>query len=262
VITSSDNPKVKQVRALLNRRGREQQAHCLVEGVRLVEDAMRAGMHPALVFYVADDSQTPRAQALLAAARASQVPCWEVSPAVFGTLSDTVTSQGILAIVPIPKSTPGADASLLLVLDQVRDPGNVGTILRSAEAAGADGVLLTVGCADPWSPKVLRAGMGAHFRLALQADMAWTDIVGTLAGRPLWVADARGAIPYDEPDWTQSCALAIGGEAQGASASALANSRGAVTIPMRGGAESLNAAMAATVLLFEVARQRRACPRQ
>jgi TrmH family RNA methyltransferase len=224
--------------------------------VRLIEDVLRAGITPALIFFLASGRQAHRANALLDAAQAAGVPCWELSPAVFGTLSETVTSQGVIAVVPIPVPRPPPDPGLILVLDQIHDPGNLGTILRSAEAAGVDLVLLMRGCVDPWGPKVLRAGMGAHFRLAVQTGIGWAEVAQWLAGRPLWLADPRGTIPYDQVDWARPCALVIGGETAGFSPEVITLSQGRVMIPMAGQAESLNAAMAATVLLFEAARQR------
>lgn len=258
VITSVENPKVKQARSLLNRRGRSRQNQCLAEGVRLIEDAMRAGIDPALIFFVPGAQESPRAAALLDAAEADGVPVWELRPEVFGTLSDTVTSQGVLAVVPVPNLVPVDSPAMVLVLDQVRDPGNLGTILRSAEAAGAGQVLLIEGCADAWGPKVLRAGMGAHFRLPVAERLNWKQLGELLRERPLWVADARGSLAYDTVDWTKPCALVVGGETTGISPEASKLCTGAVSIPMAGRAESLNAAMAATVLLFEAARQRRA----
>ncbi len=241
---------------MLSRRGREQSGQCLIEGVRLIEDAMRAGELPALIFCIAAPV-SPRVDRLLSSAGAAGVPVYAISPAIFATLSDTTNSQGVVAVVPVPYLSPVSGAELALVLDQIRDPGNLGTILRSAEAAGVEQVLLTKGCADPWSPKVLRAGMGAHFRLPVQVDLEWPAIADLLTDRPLWAADASGELAYDRVDWTQPAALVVGGETEGISAEAAGQTRGKVFIPMRGGADSLNAAMAATVILFEAARQRR-----
>jgi RNA methyltransferase, TrmH family len=257
MITSADNPKVKQARALLSRRGREQSAQCLAEGVRLIEDVMGAGQKPALIFCVQSAQALPRAHSLLSTAEAAGIPVWELSEAVFATLSDTVSSQGVLAVVPIPRFAPPLATSLRLVLDQVRDPGNLGTILRSAEAAGVGQVLLARGSTDPWSPKVLRAAMGAHFRLPVLADLDWPAVAALVQGCAVWAADVRGDLAYDQVDWTQPSVVVVGGETEGISRQALELARGRVVIPMRSGAESLNAAMAATVLLFEAARQRR-----
>ena len=168
-----------------------------------------------------------------------------------------MSSQGVIAVIPIPRPAPPPDPGLVLVLDQVRDPGNLGTILRSAAAAGVDLVLLSPGCVDPWNPKVLRAGMGAHFRLPVVEAESWDAIGERLAGLAVWLADAHGGTPYDRVDWTAPSALIVGGETTGLSREAESLGRGRVAIPMARDVESLNAAMAATILLFEAARQRR-----
>jgi RNA methyltransferase, TrmH family len=257
MITSTDNPKVKLARSLLERRGREKQGHCLVEGVRLIEDALRAGVHPALVFFVHSARFQPGSQILLAAAASEKVPAWELAPEVFETLSDTVASQGVIAILPIPRISPHSDPTFVLVLDQVRDPGNLGTTLRSATAAGVELVMLTHGCTDPWSPKCLRAGMGAHFRLSLEAGAGWAEVARRAAAMQTWVADVRGDMVYDQVDWIRPSVLIVGGETGGLSAEAVDLATGRLVIPMHNQVDSLNAAMAATVVLFEAARQRR-----
>jgi RNA methyltransferase, TrmH family len=258
MITSPDNATVKLARALLERKGRQQQGRFLAEGVRLVEDGLRAGSSPAFLFFAPQARENERAARLLAAAEAQGARLIEVSPAVFGTLSDTVTSQHVIGVFALPQRTAPADDRLLLVLDQLRDPGNLGTILRSAEAAGVGAVVLTPGSVDPWGPKVVRAGMGAHFRLPILEAGGWDELAGLLAGRPVWLAEAHAAVAYDRIDWTVPSALVVGGETTGLSAEAAAAATGRVAIPMAGAADSLNAAMAATVLLFEAARQRRA----
>jgi TrmH family RNA methyltransferase len=145
---------------------------------------------------------------------------------------------------------------LILIIDRLRDPGNLGTILRSAEAAGAGLVCLAPGTVDPYNPKVVRGAMGAHFRLPL-ANPDWPAIANRVTGRAVWLADAAGDVTYDAVDWTQPSALVVGGETTGVGREASLLATGRVSIPMATGAESLNAAMAATVLLFEAARQRR-----
>jgi RNA methyltransferase, TrmH family len=141
-----------------------------------------------------------------------------------------------------------------LILDAVRDPGNVGTILRSARAAGVDAVFCAHGTADPYNDKVVRAGMGAHFAVPLRVA-SWEMIADALHGiSRVYLADARGEVVYTRADWSHPVALIVGGEAEGASDAAKKIATARVSIPMRGGAESLNAAMAATVLLFQAAR--------
>jgi TrmH family RNA methyltransferase len=144
----------------------------------------------------------------------------------------------------------------ILVLDQLRDPGNLGTILRSAEAAGAGEVVLAPGTVDLYNPKVVRGAIGAHFRLPV-ADLEWPAIGERVMGRAVWLADASGDMLYDAVDWRAPSALIVGGEAAGAGDHAAALATGRVCIPMAGNTESLNAAMAATVIMFEAARQRR-----
>jgi RNA methyltransferase, TrmH family len=257
MITSTDNPKVKLARSLHERRGREKQGLCLVEGVRLIEDALRAGVHPALVFFVSSAQQLPGSQSLLAEFEADKVPLWHLTPEVFESISDTVASQGWIAVVPIPKLDTHSSPTLILVLDRVRDPGNLGTILRSAAAAGVELAMLTPGSADPWSPKALRAGMGAQFRLAVEPRAVWPDIARRTAGMQSWAADARGDTTYDQVNWNRPSVLIVGGETEGLSPEAVGLAAGRLAIPMANRVESLNAATAATVLLFEAARQRR-----
>lgn len=159
--------------------------------------------------------------------------------------------------MPLPGgSKPREPGSLVLVLDGVRDPGNLGTILRAVEATGLVRVVAPIDCVDPYGPKVVRAGMGAHFHLDVLAEATWSDAASLVAGRPVWLATMRGGVAYDRVDWRRDSALIIGGEAAGASAEADAMATGRVSIPMAGRAESLNAAMAASVLVFEAARQR------
>ena len=257
MITSADNPKAKQARALLSRRVRAEAGQCLAEGVRLIEDALRAGIKPALVLFVASAADAPRAKQLLDRLRDAGTPHAEVSPTVFGAISDTVSSQGIIAVLPATSGPPPHQPSFLLLLDQLRDPGNLGAVLRSAEAAGVELALLTVGCADPWSPKALRAGMGAQFRLPLATSVTSEEIASRLDQCPLWLADTSAPLEYDLVDWVKPCTIGIGGETTGFSPSTAALARGSVRVPMRGATDSLNASMAATVLMFEVARQRR-----
>jgi TrmH family RNA methyltransferase len=145
----------------------------------------------------------------------------------------------------------------VLILDGLRDPGNLGTILRTAAAAGIDAVLLAPGSVDPYNDKALRAGMGAHFRIPV-VSQKWDEIAATCAGLSVYLADMHGDVAYDAADWSNGWALIIGGEAHGASeaAAALATAgAGRVYIPMAAATESLNAASAAAVILFEAARQ-------
>lgn len=254
MITSIHHDQAKYVRSLARRQVRQREGRFVVEGTRLAEEVVRAGVRPALVFYTEAWASSPAGQRLLPALRPAGQGDWPVSEAVLAACSDTETPQGVLAVVPFV-SIP-ARPGLLLILDQIRDPGNMGAILRSAEASGAGQVILAPGTVDLYNPKVVRGAMGAHFRLPA-VTLDWPAIAGRVAGRAVWLADAAGEIACDQVDWTAPTALIVGGEAAGAGDQAAALATGRVSIPMAGGAESLNAAMAATVILFEAARQSR-----
>jgi TrmH family RNA methyltransferase len=254
MITSTHNERVKYVRSLVRRRAREQEDRFVVEGTRLVDEMVRAGVRPALVLYTAAWAAGPAAQRLLPSLARSEEGTWEVSDHVLAACADTVTPQGVLAVVPSIHLAPRR--GLILILDRLADPGNLGTILRSAEATAVGQVILPPGTVDPFGPKTVRAAMGAHFRQPM-ARLDWPEIGARVADRAVWLADARGDVAYDEVDWSAPAALIVGGEAAGAGEEAGDLATGRVFIPMSGETESLNAAMAATVILFEVARQNR-----
>lgn len=264
VITSAQNPKLQRVRALLEkRRQREAENAFVVEGVRLVEEALASDWQAELVLYAAGLSD--RGQILVrrlqqeSDARRWPGELWEVSPRLMETVTGTETPQGLLAVLarrrlPLPELL-----NFVLICDNIRDPGNLGTLLRTASAAGVQAVLLSPGTADPFSPKVLRAGMGAHFRLPI-FEMSWKEIRALCRGRsePLSIllADiARTAVLWTV-DLRRPLALIVGSEADGASPAAQALADQTITIPMPGQSESLNAAVAASILMFEVVRQR------
>lgn len=257
MITSKDNSRVKDARKLHERRHRLERRQLLIEGVRLVADAWRSGVRPELVFYDGQDAARGTAQEWVEMLDGSGVECLACSTAVFASLSDTITPQGIAAVVPLVEIAPPAQPTLALVLDRLADPGNAGTLLRTAEAAGVEIVIFGPQTVDPYNDKVVRAGMGAHFRLPLRTCADWQSVQDSLpATIPFYLAEAQGSMVYDAVDWRQPSALIVGGEAEGASPQARSRAR-SITIPMIGQVESLNAAMAGAVILFEAARQRR-----
>jgi TrmH family RNA methyltransferase len=258
MITSAHNPKIQAARALLGRpRERREAGAFVVEGVRLVEEAAASSFETRAVFFTAELSGRGLRAVDQLRARGAQVE--EVSPAVMQSLAETETTQGLLAVLSITHLPPRAPLDFAVIADGPRDPGNLGTLMRTAAAAGAGALLLAPGTTDPWAPKVVRGGMGAHFRLPL-VELDWPGIRGLLREReqPLevLVSDVAGGAAYWDADLRAPVALVIGAEAQGASAEARALAEGVVHIPMPGRSESLNAAAAAAVLLFEVVRQR------
>lgn len=254
MLTSLANEKVKLVRSLHRRRGREKERLFIVEGVRLCEEVWRAGVIPALLFYTSEVAAEERVTRLLQAFAEVGKRGVAVSEEVMRAISDTQTPPGLLAVVPISEKPPGE--GVLLIVDQLRNPGNLGTILRSSWAAGVGQVVTTKGTVDIYSPKVVRGAMGAHFHLSLTSDKEWGEIEPLLEERQILLADARGEVAYHEVDWSRPSALIIGGEAEGASEEAKRLAHKRVYIPMPGGAESLNAAVAASIILFEAARRK------
>jgi TrmH family RNA methyltransferase len=252
-ITSAANPRLKLARSLQKRRNRRKQQQLLLEGHRLIADSISAGFPPALFFFTPEAGQSH--PDLLQQAAAGDAQLLQVTPELFASISETVTPQGVLAVTPIPAIPPG-NRGLALVLDGVRDPGNLGTLLRSAAAADADQVILLPGVTDPWSPKALRAGMGAHFRIAIRQAVDAEQARIWLAGHALYFADARGELPYTAADWTRPGALILGGETERAGIIDRWPEITAIAIPMARGIESLNVAVAGSIILFEAARQR------
>ncbi|MFW6096630.1 MAG: TrmH family RNA methyltransferase [Chloroflexota bacterium] len=254
MITSTANSKVKHVRRLQqDRRYREREQAYVVEGTRWVQEAASVFAGEATVFYTPEWAGEPQHEALLASfEQRSQ----KVSEEVMASMSDVQTPQGILAVLPMrPKPLPEAP-SFLLVLDGLQTPGNLGTILRTAAAAGADGVLLAPGSVDAYNPKVIRGAMGAHLRLPIH-HVDWDEIQQLTRNTTVWLATAAGDISYTDANWRRPSTLIIGGEAHGGSARAQELAQRTVHIPMHANTESLNAAMAAGIILFEAMRQRR-----
>ncbi len=253
-LTSAQNPKIKLVRALMGKPAQRNSENAFIaEGVRLVEEAAKSPATLRFVLYAPQN--TPRTDALIATLMEHKVDVIRVSESLLQSLSDTETTQGILAVCDIPTPVFDAQASFMLIADGIRDPGNLGTILRTAEAAAVQAVILAPGTVDAFNPKVVRAAMGAHFRLPI-FNMTWQQIMQHTQPLRKFLAESSTGIPLWQADFRQPMALIIGSEASGGSAEARAQADQHVHIPMPGAAESLNAGMAAGILLFEVVRQR------
>lgn len=254
MITSRANERVKRIRRLLaDRRYRQHEGVFVIEGTRWLAELARAGLEP-LELYCTPDWLAAEANAQLMAS--FHVTSILVEPGVMASMSDTDTAPGVLAVLAYEPAPLPAMTGLLLVLDGVANPGNLGTILRAAAAAGVGGVILGPGSVDPTSPKVVRGSMGALLRLPVQSLSSWAEIESHLAGRDVWLAAASDGTAYTDVNWRRPAALIIGSEAHGASAEAERVATGRVTIPMADATESLNAAVAAAVIVFEAARQR------
>lgn len=257
-LSSRDNPRIKHLHGLANNaRDRRKHGETLLDGVHLIQAALQAGQ--ALKGIFVSVSGLGQAEIIAVLDQVSgRAAVTQLPDALFAHVSPVDTPSGILALMDVPAESakPVANGSLV-ILDAVQDPGNLGTILRTAAAAGIGSALLTPGCAQAWSPRVLRSGMGAHFLLAIREQV---DVLATLADYPgrvlatgltdtvrsLYTLDLSGAIAW-----------LFGAEGQGVSPALLARADDIVTIPMAAGIESLNVGAAAAVCLFEQVRQRR-----
>lgn len=255
MITSRANPQVKYVRRLqADRRFRAAEGAFVVEGTRWIRELVAARMAPRALYATPAWAEGNEGRSLVAALRVTAIP---VIDEILAAMSDTETAPGVLAVVPMEPRPWPADPSLLLILDAPANPGNLGTILRAASAAGVDGLLLGPGSVDPYNPKAVRGSMGAILRLPVR-PATWEEMAGITSGLEIWLASARDGVAYTAIDWRRPSAILIGGEAHGAGAAAERLATGRVTIPMRDETESLNAALAAGILVFEAARQREA----
>lgn len=253
-ITSTRHDAVKFVRTLARASVRRKERMYLAEGVRLVTEALDTGQAAALVLY--DPAALIRSEA--GSRLIERIPTWaerwyEAGGRVLEAAGETEAQPGILAVLRHPTGEPlDAHASdhFGVYLDGVADPGNVGTILRAADAFGADYAVAAPGTADLFAPKVVRAGMGAHFRLPTYDHLSWEVIRTALPNTILVGADADKGEAVQDFTWPARTGLVVGGEARGLSPQAVEVLDRYVHIPMRPGVESLNAAMAASILLF------------
>lgn len=261
LITSPANQHLRRARGV--RDGKEPEL-IFVEGERLCEECVQSGLELVACFHAPPPG--PRALEVISEARRRECPIFEVAEAALDAVSDTVSSQGIIMLAKRPRSgieqvlAAGANqAGPLVCLDAVQDPGNFGTIVRTAEAAGASGVIALRGSVDAFAPKTLRSTMGSAFRLPL-ADGAEPDAVVAAcrhAGIATVATAADAPVVYDDYDWRRPALIVFGNEAGGIRPELMAQCDVAVSIPIRPPVNSINVAASVAVILFEAARQRR-----
>jgi TrmH family RNA methyltransferase len=254
-VTSRHNPKLKEtVRLVASSRDRRKAGKCVLEGEHLIEAyASRYGA-PETLLVTQPFLGRESARALVERFESRTIV---VPDAIFDDIAVLPAGVGLLAVVATPQAPGDATGDFVLLLDDVQDPGNVGSMLRSAAAAGVSDALLSPHCAFAWSPKVLRAGMGAHFHLSIREaqDLAgWSRHFIARGGRVVAMVSEGGEAIYEAP-LVRPLAVAIGNEGAGLSPTLRSSATDRVTIPMPGGVESLNAAAAAAVVLLECVRR-------
>ena len=275
LITSPGNARITKLQTLHTTRGRKKSGLFLMEGPHLLEALLDARLWPQEVFYhPALLERTPEGNALLtrlltvAEQEARQMELVEVGERVIEALGEVQTSQGVVSVLPLDAlqyrallvRRPQQERPCLLILDDLADPGNMGTVLRTALAANVERVLLTPHCVDYFSPKVVRAAAGAHVALPVEHDLSWEGIAERVSihcgGTPrVLVAEAGSDELYFSQDLTQPFALIVGNEAHGPSPRAHALATRSISIPLANNVESLNAAMATGIILYECVRQ-------
>ncbi|MBI2314082.1 MAG: RNA methyltransferase [Betaproteobacteria bacterium] len=254
-ITSRDNPFFKELLRLSeSSRQRRKAGQTLLEGVHLLESLHAAGGVPDRL--VVSESGLQLNEVARLADQNRGAPVIALSDRLFQEISQLETPVGILAVIPLPRRPrPPRPADFIVLLEEIQDPGNLGSILRSAAAAGAGQVYLSTDCADAWSPKTLRAGMGAHFALTIVEDADLAREAEVFPGKVVAAAGRAERTLYDA-NLGGRVAFIIGNEGSGISPTLLKAADEIVAIPMARGTESLNAAAAAAVCFFERVRQK------
>jgi TrmH family RNA methyltransferase len=258
-IASRDNARYKALTKLVaSARNRRLSGLSVLEGAHLLEAYLQTGAKPKAVAASVAALEKPEITALLQRTAPAEISIF--SATLFDALSSLESAPGVIATVatPAPKPVP-RDADLVLVLEDIQDPGNVGTLLRSAAAAGARHALLSPKCAFAWSPKVLRSAMGAHFALNVVEGADVEAFVRGYQGDSIALVASGGRSVY-ELDLTGRCAILVGNEGAGLTPRLAGAARVRATIPLAGKIESLNAAAAGAVAFFEAVRQRAAKP--
>ena len=260
-ITSRDNSLLRLARAVRDGKDTE---YIFVEGLRLCEEALRSALELEAVIVSEELLRKQRAAMAITELDQAAQRSASVSEKLLESISYTKTPQGIVVLARRPDSSEKRLASavdknsLLVVLHQINNPVNVGAILRTAEAAGASGVITTRNTSDPFSPKSLRGAMGSAFRLPIWTGPTYEEMIEWCHTRQIQTvcADAEAPLAHSDLDWTSGTALILGPESTGLTDAETRSATQVVRIPMHGAVESLNVSVAAGILLFEAARQR------
>lgn len=254
ILSAISNPTVKAWRALnKQKQERERAGVFLAEGEHMAQEAFGAGAAQALIV---EDARMARYGALVALFNAADKQVYIVSPKVMEALCEAKTPQGVVALCAPCALPSGAGARLVVALDAVQDPGNVGTVVRTLDAIGGCSLLMSRECADAFSPKALRASMGGIFRVPVKAVDALAPALNELkaAGYPVYAGALDGSPYYQRALDAQKVCLVIGNEGAGISASVLQCATHRFKLPMQGGAESLNAAVACAIMAYDLVR--------
>lgn len=262
-ITSSQNKFIKLAASLKQKKYRDELSLFIIEGVRLVEEAAKSSWQVATCIYTAEALLQERVQGVVADLQSKNCRMIQVSTSIYDKITDTKEPQGIMAIVEkytyhLEELLIRENKPFLVVLDELQDPGNVGTIIRTAAAAGCTGVILTKGCADVFAAKAVRSSMGSIFQIPIFEGLHTSEIISYLKQHrvDLLATSLESSNVYFKVDFTKSIAVVFGNEGNGVSQALLQHAKDRLYIPLLGHVESLNVAASAAVILYEVVRQR------
>ncbi len=261
IITSGQNPVVKEIKTLANKKYREEKKLYFIEGIRFIEEAFKENVHIEKILISEKLASNKGGEEVLAKINASGCNTYMLNEKLFKEISETENPQGVLAVLKTRQygfSDIIRENNFLLILESIQDPGNMGTIIRTADAAGVTGIVMSKGCVDIYNPKVLRSTMGSIFRVPIYMSEDLRETIDSikLRGMKVYAAHLKGRLNYFEADLKGNTAVIIGNEANGISDMAAGCSDELLKIPMFGTIESLNASVAASILMYEAVRQR------
>ena len=260
-IRSSKNPLIKEIKSLYRKKERMKNKSFIIEGIKIIEEAIVNHYPIKSIIYTDRLLNTKDGQEFFRTIEYMDNLVY-VPDNIFREITDTENPQGILAIAKFEfrdlSELKGKDKPFLLLLDELQDPGNMGTIIRTADAFNIDGIILTDGCVDPYNAKVVRATMGSIFRLPLYYTNDGISVLNDLKMSKIniYSTSLEGSVPIFDIDYNEGFVLIIGNESKGVSEDIFALSDKLIRIPMPGGSESLNAGVAASIIMYEAMKQR------
>lgn len=259
-LTGGQNPLIKEVRALKNKASREEKGLYFIEGIRFAEEAIKEAADIQYIMVSESFLSNNGPSGLLREINETIANVYLIPDSLFSSVSDTKNPQGILAVLPLKRKQlkdAALSGGLLVILDAIKDPGNMGAIIRTADAAGCGGVIIPEGCVDVYNPKVLRSTVGSVFHVPIYhcGGIGEAMDIARRNGFLLCASQLSGSVSIYEADLSGRVALIIGSEAEGISPETAKNSDLLIRIPMEGRAESLNASVAAGIMIFEAIRQ-------
>lgn len=260
-ITSSSNPIIKEVKGLYKKKERWNKNLFIIEGVKIVEECIRWGKTPKYILFSEELFSVNGGEELFSILKDNH-NLIKVPNSLFRELADTEKPQGILAVVDFNISKMDEvvkeKKNFIIILDELQDPGNVGTIIRSADAFGVSGIIVTENCVDVYNPKVVRATMGSLFHIPITYIKDKKEVINYLKDRQIriYTTSLQGETYIYDADFKENFAFIIGNESKGVTEEMIKFADLLIKIPMEGNAESLNAAIASSIIMYEVARQR------